>query len=205
MKCEWRWGNNQFSTESRRVRVRVINLNPKMAEEEELHQTLRLLRKRKPAEAAGDGSVAGSVQTARIRIGQWLGRSSGKQAAWYTEGGREAEFLLNEEKEGEAPEEGQPLHSGRAAGHGPAEERVPQKVSGRASRLVTPGSAKPQAGVAGVSVLLEMERVERRPLNQQGESDVQRTGIPPLMCAGPLHRSGCSLPNSPSHTQHGRI
>lgn len=85
------------------MRVRVINLNPKMAEEEGLQQTLRLLRKRKPAEAVGEGSVAaGSVQTARIRISQWLGRSSGKQAAWYTEGGREAEFLLNEEKEGEA-------------------------------------------------------------------------------------------------------
>lgn len=85
------------------MRVRVINLNPKMAEEEELQQTLRLLRKRKPAEAVGEGSVAaGSVQRARIRISQWLGRSSGKQAGWYTEGGREAEFLLNEEKEGEA-------------------------------------------------------------------------------------------------------
>ena len=37
------------STESRRMRVRVINLNPKMAEEKELHETLKLLRKREPA------------------------------------------------------------------------------------------------------------------------------------------------------------
>ena len=112
------------STESRRMRVRVINLNPKMAEEKELHKTLKLLRKKKPAEAVGDHRVTtGSVQMARIGISQGRGRSSGKQGAWYPEGGREAEFLLKEEKEGEAPDEGQPLHrtsqGARATGHEP--------------------------------------------------------------------------------------
>ena len=37
--------------------IRVINLNPKMAEKTELHKTLKLLRKRKQAEVVGDNSV----------------------------------------------------------------------------------------------------------------------------------------------------
>lgn len=37
--------------------IRVINLNPKMAEKKELHKTLKLLRKRKQAEAVGDNSA----------------------------------------------------------------------------------------------------------------------------------------------------
>ena len=82
------------------MRVRVINWNPKMAEEKGLHKTLKSFRKRTPAKRAGDHSVSTvSIQMVRPRISQWLGRSSGKQGAWSTEGRREAEFLLKEKEE----------------------------------------------------------------------------------------------------------
>lgn len=103
------------------MRVRVINWNPKMAEEKELHKTLKLLRKRTPAKAVGNYSVStGSLQMLRPRISQWLGRSSGKQGAWYTEGAGEAEFLLKEgkEEEGTGGRTASPQNELRCPSHG---------------------------------------------------------------------------------------
>lgn len=107
------------STESRRMRVRVINLNPKMAEEKELHKTLKLLRKRKPAEAVGDHRVTtGSVQMARIGISQGRGRSSGKQGAWYPEGGRVPPSYLRRKRRGRHRMKDS-LSTEQAKAHGP--------------------------------------------------------------------------------------
>ena len=111
------------STESRRMRVRVINLNPKMAEEKELHETLKLLRKREPAK-----QWETTVPPLETFNGENQNQPQARKELWEARslvpGGREGSGVSTQRgKGGEAPDEGQPLHrtcqGTRAAGDEP--------------------------------------------------------------------------------------
>lgn len=62
------------------MRLKVVNLNPKMAKEKEFQKALKLLGERKQAEAVGDNSVIiRRIQIVRIGISRWFRSGSGKQ------------------------------------------------------------------------------------------------------------------------------
>lgn len=102
------------------MRLRVINLNPTMAERKALHETLKLLRKRKQAEAVGDNSEINHLKLLIVRIIQWFRNGSGKQGHLCMGEGRQS-FYEEMERRRWAQDEGLPFRSWR---------RVPQATAG---------------------------------------------------------------------------
>ena len=234
MKCEWRRGGNQLSQEG--WEWGSLTWIPRWQKRKNCTRHWNYLEKGNQQSSGRPQCHHWKRAMARIRISHGRRRSSGKQGAWYPKGGREAEFLLKEEKEGRhrmkdslstehAKAHGPQgtSHNGRAAGHEPrgtshsrwavvdepqgtsrearatvdkpwctsrrawalAGEQVRQKVSGRASMLVTPGSTKPQAG-GGRSerIVGDQESGAKAPRLTRSLTS-RRTVIPPVIWISP--------------------